>query len=159
MRKVLQTIFEPPKGNCFAACVASLLDLDLDDVPNFAALDEWRKTETGWELAEKTNKPKWWLGLGDFLKARSMAAIEFLPQSKWGMTDVDQLGIATVESSRGNYLHCVVADLATGRVVWDPYPGVPEGRTLYADDLVSWIILMPVVYRSSLEAQKEAGNA
>lgn len=39
MTPVGQTIFEDGKGNCLAACVASILDLPIEDVPNFAELD------------------------------------------------------------------------------------------------------------------------
>lgn len=33
-----QTIFEDGKGNCLAACVASVLELPIDEVPNFAEM-------------------------------------------------------------------------------------------------------------------------
>jgi hypothetical protein len=39
--KVYQTIFCNKKGNCYAAILASLLDLDLEEVPNFAEADNW----------------------------------------------------------------------------------------------------------------------
>jgi len=43
------TIFEDGKGNCYAACLASILELPLEEVPNFvtigedmdSAIDEW----------------------------------------------------------------------------------------------------------------------
>jgi hypothetical protein len=35
MKPVDQTIGEPPNGNCAQACVASILELELDKVPNF----------------------------------------------------------------------------------------------------------------------------
>ena len=34
MKLIDQTIVDPLKGNCHAACIASLFDLDLDQVPN-----------------------------------------------------------------------------------------------------------------------------
>lgn len=34
MKPVQQTKFGKPDGNCFAACVASVLELHIDDVPN-----------------------------------------------------------------------------------------------------------------------------
>ena len=43
MRRVQQTILEPPHGNSLQACVASVLALPLDDVPNFVVQpDYWR---------------------------------------------------------------------------------------------------------------------
>ena len=36
MKPVDQTVFEDGKGNCLAACVASILELPIEVVPNFA---------------------------------------------------------------------------------------------------------------------------
>lgn len=55
MKPVDQTIFVDPGGNCMSACLASLLELTLADVPNFspkakepgawhAAIQEWLET-------------------------------------------------------------------------------------------------------------------
>jgi hypothetical protein len=41
MKKVYQTIIDKGHGNCMQAVVASLFDLELDDVPNFIELDRW----------------------------------------------------------------------------------------------------------------------
>lgn len=35
MKPVFQTVYGLPNGNCFAACIASILEMDLEDVPNF----------------------------------------------------------------------------------------------------------------------------
>jgi hypothetical protein len=35
MIKVMQTLFGPTEGNCFPACLASILELDLVEIPNF----------------------------------------------------------------------------------------------------------------------------
>lgn len=35
MKKVYQTKFGKPEGNCFPACLASILEIDIDQVPNF----------------------------------------------------------------------------------------------------------------------------
>lgn len=37
MKPVYQTIIDPRKGNCYSAALASILELPLEDVPNFAA--------------------------------------------------------------------------------------------------------------------------
>ena len=39
MTPVDQRVFEDGKGDCLRACVASILDLSCDDVPNFAEAD------------------------------------------------------------------------------------------------------------------------
>ncbi len=42
MKKVYQTIVDPGKGNCMQAAIASLLNLDLEEVPDFKAMgDKW----------------------------------------------------------------------------------------------------------------------
>jgi len=40
MKKVLQTIVDKGRGNCMQATVASLFDLELEQVPNFIELKE-----------------------------------------------------------------------------------------------------------------------
>lgn len=40
MIPVFQDVFTPGYGNCMAACVASILELPLQDVPNFRAQEE-----------------------------------------------------------------------------------------------------------------------
>ena len=43
MMPVYQTVLEPPHGNCLQACIASLFELPLEDVPNFMAYGSgWR---------------------------------------------------------------------------------------------------------------------
>lgn len=37
MKPVFQTITETGKGNCYSACLASLLEISLDKIPNFRA--------------------------------------------------------------------------------------------------------------------------
>lgn len=43
LKPVYQTIFGKTNGNCFAACIASILEMDLEDVPHFCRGDnpEW----------------------------------------------------------------------------------------------------------------------
>lgn len=43
MKKIMQTLAHNPPhsvGNCFQACVASVLEMDLEAVPHFVATDE-----------------------------------------------------------------------------------------------------------------------
>lgn len=51
MIPVTQTTFGERKGNCFAACVASVLELPLEEVPNFCCENwdgEWYQAFKGW---------------------------------------------------------------------------------------------------------------
>lgn len=46
VRPVDQTTFGMPGGNCWSACVASLLELPIEDVPYF--LDDWPEKFNRW---------------------------------------------------------------------------------------------------------------
>jgi hypothetical protein len=48
MTPVTQTLFGKPDGNCFAACVASLLDLPLEVVPNVMRHEDWYARFNWW---------------------------------------------------------------------------------------------------------------
>ena len=53
MTPVVQTDRSADTGNCFAASIASVLDLPLDEVPNFAGIygDEWEAGADRWLAA------------------------------------------------------------------------------------------------------------
>lgn len=54
MKPVDQTVYGVGTGNCFAACVASILAIELDYVPNFCALytdDTWYNEFIKWTHA------------------------------------------------------------------------------------------------------------
>jgi hypothetical protein len=59
-KKVYQTIFNQTQGNCMQACVATLLNKNLNDVPNFICLPDWRASmvsffkSQGYELKKET---------------------------------------------------------------------------------------------------------
>ena len=59
MKTLKQTIFNGKEGNCFAACIATVFEVGLDEVPNFAAFGS-----------------EWWDKLQDWLKPRNLAFIE-----------------------------------------------------------------------------------
>ncbi|MHA6764706.1 hypothetical protein [Streptacidiphilus sp. PAMC 29251] len=99
MAEITQTIMvgDPQGriGNCLQAAVASLLDLDLDDVPHFAEHDDWLNRMVDWANAR-----------GWKVQQRPPAAI--VP-----------IGIAYGPSVRG-VTHAVV--FSFGDQVWDPHP-------------------------------------
>lgn len=103
MRPVFQTKFKPPDGNCMQACIASVLELDLDDVPNFV------DAQSGW-----------WEQLTEWLGKRGLTPWHF----SWGPDWRPEPGMWHLidgPSPRGEYLHVVVG--RGGDVVHDPYPG------------------------------------
>lgn len=90
-------------GDCLRTCVASLLDLEARDVPNFVEKsgkvnDDWHRDLTRW------------------LRARGLAWIEF-PYPADGLPVYH---IVTGASPRGSYLHCCVG--LKGAIVMDPHP-------------------------------------
>ena len=49
MKPVYQTKYHP-EGNCLQACLASIFDLDLEDVPEFGVGDDWYEKFREWCL-------------------------------------------------------------------------------------------------------------
>lgn len=49
MKPIHQTKFDT-EGNCFAACVASLLELSLESLPNFCVEKDWPQNFENWCL-------------------------------------------------------------------------------------------------------------
>lgn len=97
MKPVEQTIIELGQGNCVAACIASILELPIDRLPNFHG--------GGWHH-------RW----ADWLEPANLTLTEL---------DVDKtpprgFSILAADSPRNPVLHAVVA---CGRnIVWDPHP-------------------------------------
>jgi RNase P/RNase MRP subunit p29 len=106
-----QTRFTVPEGDCFNACVASLLELPLAEVPHFCSHDDWWSYFNGW------------------LEARGLYAINFQLTNNWRP---EGLYILNGRSPRGTYNHSVVA--LRDRVVHDPHPSRAGIRTTYVDD-------------------------
>ena len=127
MLKVQQTIFnnEGLKGNCFTACVASILELPIEAVPNWFALygEQWR------------DHAEYWLNEhGYALVSIRETALDMLRCLSKG-----PLVIITGTSPRGAFRHAVVGKLiACGtalQFIHDPHPDgtfLAEGsRTIY----------------------------
>lgn len=107
MKPITQTILTAPGGNCFPACLASILELDLVKVPNFQGTD--------WQLQYY----EWLRPLGLAMLTTAIPAGDQLER----FADVVLPGytILAVDSPRfAPLLHAVVA--LDGEVVWDPHP-------------------------------------
>ena len=105
MKPVDQTIFGKPDGNCFAACVASIMEVGLDDLPPLHQIrDEWYKNLTEW------------------LEGYGMSYAEFplettpLPVA-WGNSK--QMMVFVGDGPRG-VAHAVVGQ--GGKLLHDPHP-------------------------------------
>lgn len=114
MKGVTQTACGPA-GNCFEACIASILETDIYDVPS---LEAWQREDTGFI------RP-----LNDWLAERGLQYIEITPQDEkdfWGKTDVFAIQLVRNPVLRSplakgpEVYHAVV--VKKGEVVWDPFP-------------------------------------
>src|ERR1051325_5153699 len=112
MIRTEQTILSPPDGNCFAACVASILELRIDDVPNFKQPAD--------------HSQEWWFQWQRWLEVRNLAFVGWPnPISDDPQCVADILrgySICTVryEYSWGCINHAVVC--RDGEIVWNPHP-------------------------------------
>lgn len=146
MNQQTQQILAIPGGDCLRACIASILEAPIEDVPNFAAEDDWVLKDGEWSINGLANDdpPGWWTALGTWLATRGLFAFQGAhpPTEKWGITGLPDGAycIATIHSPRseGTY-HCVVANPKTGDVVWDPWPGAEWTEPLNNNQVVDWI--------------------
>lgn len=117
MHKVMQTRFggtNAPRdeiGNCYPACIASLLDLELADVPHFfsmygAGTDEAQDAILGW------------------MQGRNQTSVchEYAPWINRHFRD--SLAIIGGNSPRGDWQHAVIGLITADgwRLVHDPHP-------------------------------------
>jgi len=110
MKPVIQTL----KNNCFAACLASLLEIGCDDVPNFVGED----TESKW-----LDKCSVWLKE----KGLALIMIDETLNSYWLRGDVPC--IFSVDSPRGEgKRHAIVGMWREdkGVCLHDPWPDVSQ---------------------------------
>lgn len=127
MKRVDQTVFTIPGGNCFSACVASILEIDLADVPYF--------------MGESfTDDGSWWDRFTSWLTERGMRADYYVPGQNIDISKAgwpDEPYIATGRTPRDcpawraefvkipwpehePFLHSVV--YASGELIHDPHP-------------------------------------
>lgn len=110
MIPVDQDKFGLPHGNCMAACVASVLELPLAEVPNFV-----------------DHGDQWWAKLVEFLASRGFAVV-WCRREAYACDQIDlspmiasgHFLIVSGQSPRGDFLHCVIEH--RGKLVHDPHP-------------------------------------
>lgn len=116
MKPQAQTLFGKNEGNCVAACIASILEMPIEDVPNFAKLYNF-------EWAEHLEE---WLG------GRGYLMISFLFEQGWQLDRtwishghyVMMSGLSPRAEDGSNMRHAVVG-LTNGRgieLAHDPHP-------------------------------------
>jgi hypothetical protein len=118
-------------GDCFRACIASLLDLSIDNVPHF-----YDGTNDGPQTPEQTEAIRSWFA------ARDMILIE----TAWSMTVEEALAFS---AERWPGLHIVmggrsprgvnhVVIIRNGKMVHDPHPD-EAGIVGPTDDGFTWL--------------------
>ncbi|AYD81595.1 hypothetical protein HYP71_gp101 [Arthrobacter phage KBurrousTX] len=118
---------EETVGNCWQACVASLLDLPLDQVPHFILHEDW------WEATKAfvaVHKPGWTMEHYD------VTFPVYVPHDHEG---APQHVIGSGQSPRGDFLHAAIVSAVTGELVHDPHPS----RAGFAGDMDSMFVLIP----------------
>jgi hypothetical protein len=121
-----QTTFGIPEGNCFSACVASLLHLPIAEVPNFC--------KAGYENPDRQGPDDWPRNFIRWLQARG-----FFPVFAKGTPPYEFYGnffwIAGGTSPRGPHAVVMYGD----RMVHDPHPS-----RVGIEEVEDWTILVPV---------------
>jgi hypothetical protein len=112
---VFQTKFGKPEGNCHAACLASIFEIELDSIPSFGRDSYWFDRFVEWCQYEFDLTP-------------IDIEIEHLKSATWWKP----LGFCIINgpSVNGDFWHSVVG--WNGEIVHDPYPDKPalkEART------------------------------
>lgn len=135
MRPIIQTRLSiqgdsnSPPGNCWAAAIASLLDLSLEEVPD--ELEFWKpgmKPIESWRPYSKMMH-RWLYGLGFILVQCKPGALEYEgPRDCW-----DGYCLIFGPSPRTG-LHAVLGNLK-GEIVHDPHP---SGAGLKGDPEKDW---------------------
>ncbi len=102
MKPVEQTKMTPPNRDCFAACVASILELPLNEVPNYSQEGEW------------------WVEWSKWLSPRGLYFLKFSDKGGKGEEYLQGFHIITGKSYSGDWNHSVVG--YGGVIVHDPNP-------------------------------------
>jgi len=117
MKPVFQEIIDPNKGDCFSACLASILECNLADIPKFAQRDG--------DLSK----------VNDWLTERGLAMVSFkLPLRRnfaFGVMTSKTYAIAGYKSPTfKNSVHAVVVEIERGgsriTVAHDPNPNTKQ---------------------------------
>lgn len=122
MKPVDQTKFGRGEGNCFAACIASILEVPLEALPNINGYsdDEWWTKTQRW-VEENSDYSYIEVNITSLEEANPIFG-----SSYW---------IATGKSPRGDFRHAVV--YLRGKMVHDPHPdrkglvGEPESAGFF----------------------------
>jgi hypothetical protein len=126
MKRVEQTILSPPDGNCFAACVASILELPIESVPNYRTEgDDWMPRRQAW------------------LRPLNLCFLGWEHTDNIDPRVFQGYSICTVayRNRDGDLRHsCVALD---GSIVWNPHPLRDTREHDYVSDWIVFQVLDP----------------
>ena len=116
MTQTTQTNFQPGTGDCWAACIAAVLDLPLSEVPNFCGVPPYN--------------PDWFTQTDAWLQKRGLRCVSFEMKAQDGNTPVNISCpngaplLCTGKSPRGDWLHVVVMTVKGEEfaLLNDPHP-------------------------------------
>lgn len=137
MIKYHQTILGE-QGNCFSTCIASILELPLEDVPHFCDFDDWFTVTNDW------------------LRERGLSYIEMpYPIDNWGSELVAGLGYHLIHGpAKRGFLHSCVG--YAGKIVHDPHPS--NAGLLRQDEIGLLVPLDPSLAKRRLTAARRSGT-
>lgn len=131
MKSVYQTIFDDRVGDCFRACVASIFEFPINDMPNF-----WEQTQDVTEFWELNND---WLTKN---KGYRCVSLEFKKEDRHWVDGL--LCVACAKSPRGDIDHAVVWK---DGIVHDPHPS----NTGLAEEPNTFTLFIPLIPRVPME--------
>jgi len=124
MKLIYQIVFDDILGDCFRACVASILEFPIEEMPNF-----WEQTQDVSEF--------WKMNNGWLMENKGLRCLHFQlsPEDKHVVEDL--LCVACAKSPRGDSDHAVVWQ---NGLLHDPHP---SGAGL-AEDPDTFTIFVPI---------------
>ena len=126
MKPVMQTIFDDVYGDCFRACVASIFEFSIEEMPNF-----WEQTQDASEFWRLNNS--WLMKNYDF----KVLSFQLLPEDRHVVESL--LCIACAKSPRSDIDHAVVWQ---DGLLHDPHPS-GAGLTEKPDTFTLFVPINP----------------
>lgn len=109
MKKTYQTLFGNLKGNCFTACISTILEIPIESIPHFC----------------KGGNDNWYADFLWWLETVGYSNIELLAEhyEHWSPSEGLQCYLSG-KSPRGNFDHVVVGRYENGeyKIIFDPHP-------------------------------------
>lgn len=156
MKQVMQTVLTVPvagvyehgnTGDCLRAAFASVLDLDLEQVPHFVDYPAGYDPDT--DPLDAEHGALWYRACRRWLRAGGVHGRQL---DLWGADPGEVArwlgdasnddawplhGLGSVHSPRGDFTHAVVLD-RHGTIVWDPHPGQNAyGLEVVAEEIIT----------------------